>query len=189
MGLGLWGLVALAGSLHGHHLSATQERHGASHHGGMCCQKYFISPLKRAMCLSTTGNGPHHSCLLTGRGPVGMPCASPKCHPGLCREEGGPFSRQCLAGLASENEGRPGADVEVVGRVNLGRKCSGSMYVRMLPAERRVGYSRVPRDVKSISVLAWAQHCGDMEILLASPYGLILSTVQLSHLPFFSLSD
>lgn len=82
---GIWGwdcggLVVLAGCLHEHHLPTIQEGHGASHHGGACCQKYFIYPLKKVTCLPTTGNGPRHSCSLAGHGPVGMPCASPKHH-------------------------------------------------------------------------------------------------------------
>lgn len=56
---------------------------------------------------------------------------APSTMPGLCMGEGGPFSKQCLAGLVSGNEGGPGADVEAVGRVNPGRKWSGSMHVKV----------------------------------------------------------
>lgn len=45
--------------------------------------------------------------------------------PGLCRGDGGAFPRQCVAGLASGNEGGPGADVEAVSREKLGRRFSG----------------------------------------------------------------
>lgn len=60
--------------------------------------------------------------------------------PALCRGEGGPFSRPCLAGLASGNEGGPGADVEAIGRVNLGKRWSGSVCVGMPACLLREGW-------------------------------------------------
>lgn len=73
--------------------------------------------------------------------------------------------------------------MEVIGRVNLGRKCSGDVGMwGCLPAEKG-GMQQGAWDVGSISELAWTQHCGDMQAPLARWIQLSLSAVELSHLP------
>jgi len=92
-----------------------------------------------------------------------------------------------LTGLAIGNEGGCGADREVAGRVNPGRRCclcKGVCVWGCTPVEGRVGCSEMPLDVGIHSMLGWTQHHGDLRLLQRGGQELIPYVEGLRHLHF-----
>lgn len=106
----------------------------------------------------------------------------------VCAGGKGPFSRQCLAGLASRKERQSGADAEAVGRVNSGRSCclcmQGCVCGGCMPAKGKAGCSGSPLGTGSSSVLVQHSTSGTCRLLQGGGYGLIPYVEGLRHLPF-----
>lgn len=139
------------------------------------------------MHLPAIGDAPCHSCSLERYSPVGMPCASPAHHAWSVYGGESALFMQCLARLASGNDGGSEADAEEVGRVNPGRRCCLCKDVcvqRCMTAEGRAGYSRASLHRGAALCRHGHSTVGTCRLLRHGGYRLFPGVEGLRHFPF-----